>query len=171
MLVRIRMLIAFAAVLFLGCADHPRTSRPLPASVLRELDAIREVTKAAHEEYDRLSTAIVFPNDTMKKAAADWQKRKDFEWQIAQMVDLRARRLGVDQSVFDLLVVANMGSEYVEAEPSVFVERTYYPKASTHELTSLAKLASIREQLDAARARLIKALLADEQSLTASPPR
>ena len=57
--------------------------------------------------------------------------------------------------------------DYVQAEPSVFVATTYYPKIAKKDLVSLAKLAALREEYDATRLRFAKALLAEEQRLGA----
>jgi hypothetical protein len=131
----------------------------IPANVLHEIDAVRDVTRAVHDEYERLYSTVLFPNDTMKTAASRWHRGKEVDWQFIQIIDLRLRRLGLGQSVVDQLFVFDNGNSYIEAEPTVFVETTYYPKFAKKELASLAKLASLREDYDAARLRLGKALL------------
>jgi len=87
----------------------------LPPGVVRELDAVRDATKAAHDEYERLYNAVVFPNDTMKTAAADWYKGKEYTWQMIQLAQLRTRRVGTGSSPWDLIVAITVGDDYCSA--------------------------------------------------------
>ena len=133
------------------------------ASVVKELDVIRDITKQAHDEYERLLSSVVFSDDTMKKAAARWGKTKELEWVQLQLFDVRARRVGTLKQIIELLVYDNANDSYVDREPSVFVKMKYYPKMEKIELASLAKCAALREDYEAARLRLFKALLEEER--------
>lgn len=150
----------FAALLALSCdRGTPLTAHsPLSPSVAREMDAVQAATRAVHDEYERLYSTTIFP-DSSKAAAARWYKTKEYEWQVVQLIDQRERREGLSTSTLDALVFLDNGNTYIESEPSIFVETRYYPRYQKHELASLAKLASLRDEYDAARLRLVKVLL------------
>lgn len=165
----IRICLAVLVFVTSGCSTNSQitsATTTLPENVLRELSGVRDIAKAAHDEYDRLYSSIVFPNEDMKSAAARWHKEKEFNWQMVQLNTFRARRLGLASSSLEFLIILDSLDRFVEAEPSVFVETTFSPKVTRKELASLAKLASLREDLDAARLRLVKALLAVEEAAT-----
>ena len=152
------LLLALAA----GCSAPMSASAP-SASVVKELDVIRDITKQAHDEYERLLSSVVFPDDTMKKKAAQWGKTKELEWVQVQLLDVRARRVGTLKQSLELILTDQANDNYVDREPSVFVKTKYYPKMETMELASLAKCASLREEYEAARLRLFKARLEEER--------
>jgi len=148
-----------------GCSNATSASVP-SGGVVKELDALRDIAKAAHDEYERLSSSVVFPDDTMKTAAAEWGKKKEFEWIQVQLLDSRVRRAGTLYQTPELSFFLGTNDIYVEREPSVFVKTKYYPKLEKTELASLAKCATLREEYEAARLRLLKALLEQELAAT-----
>jgi hypothetical protein len=146
-----------------ACAQHlpggDEPGKPFPKSVTQEVDAMRDIAKAANTEYERLYSSVVFPNEEMKTAAAKWWKAKQREWTFAQLIFVRMLRPTTSSMDF-LLMFA--GSSFIDPAPSVFVETTYTPSVVRKDLVSMAKLASLKEDYDAAELRFLKAILAFE---------
>jgi hypothetical protein len=164
------LMIALAA----ACADHTpqsRSSKAIPPTVARELDAIREIAQATHAEYERLYSTVVYSTDEKKEAAAKWYRQKELSWLTYQVEDLRVRRLGLPESRLDMLLFVESGNSFIEAKPSVFVATTYYPRVSERELVSVAKLKTLRQDYESAQLRLAKALLEVEQAAADSSAR
>lgn len=147
-----------------GTTREATSAVALPEDVRRELDSIQGIAKATQDEYERLYSTVVFPDDEKKRAAAKWNKDQQVAWSMIQLNDIQVRKQGRFASPFELLMMIGGLDSFIDAEPSVFVETTYYPKLVKKELVSLAKLATLREDYEAAKLRLLKSWLAVEQA-------
>ena len=131
------MLVLRAACIALRCdrsAPTPGADREIPVNVVRELDAIRDVSRSAHDAYERLYTSVVFAPEEQTVAAARRYRSPEQPWVFLQLDDLRRLRQGQRASICSS---AKHRDSVVEARPAVSWRRRSLRRSSKRSLLAL----------------------------------